>query len=115
MTPSEILTAAAALITEGTWCRGFQAYDADGEGVYANDPKAVKWCLVGACCKIGGFGIWRDLPKPLWNYITDGIHTVDEECGNVFIGRWNDEQFSFKSVRAALLAAAEYAKQDEGQ
>ena len=116
MKNSEILTAAAALITEGTWCRGYFAFDMDGEAANANDPKAVKWCLLGACCKIAGIERAYKFSSDLFGYIRDGIHAVDEECGDLLnqISTWNDEQVSFKPVRDALLAAVEYAKQDEG-
>ena len=124
MENSEILTAAAALITKETWCRGFQAYDVDGQGVCPNEPEAVKWCLLGACCKISSIERTYQLPKDLLGYIGDGIWATDvgwdydhdptPSVHTAAIDAWNDGQSSFEIVRDALLTAVEYAKQDEG-
>lgn len=127
MTPSEILTKAAKLITKETWCQGGPAYDAKGHMLYANEPGAVKWCLLGACCKVSDIERTYQLPKDLLGYIQDGIWTVDKgwdgggpdslahpdpSVRSAAICGWNDDQV-FKDVRDALLAAVELAEQDE--
>lgn len=127
MNPSEILTAAAALITKETWAQGYVAWDIKGHAAYANEPGAVKWCLLGACCKILNLALSRELPKDLLGYIIDGICDVEPnimgwDLGanptptdySRVIGAWNDDQASFKDIRGALLAAVQYAEQDEG-
>lgn len=36
---------------ESKWTKGFYARDKDDERCYAEDSKAVKWCLIGAIHK----------------------------------------------------------------
>ena len=124
MNHSEILTAAAALITTETWCTGCAAARADGYGVDPNDRWAAHWCLLGACCKILDLVRLHQLPQDLLGYIGDGIWATDvgwdydhdptPSVHTAAIDAWNDGQSSFEIVRDALLTAVEYAKQDEG-
>ena len=126
MKHSKVLTKAAKLLTQKTWCQGFPAFNAKGEGVYPNEPDAVEWCLLGACCKILGLERPYQLPEDLLSYIIEGICDVEPnimgwDLGTNpspadytrVIGVWNDDQAFAKDVRRALLAAAQYAEQDE--
>ena len=126
MKSSKVLTKAAKLLTQKTWCQGFPAFDANGKGVYPNEPEAVKWCLMGACCKILDLERPYQLPKDLLSYIIEGICDVEPnimgwDLGTNpspsdytrVIGVWNDEQASYKDIRGALLAAVQHAERDE--
>jgi hypothetical protein len=51
----EFYRAARQLIAdEKHWTQSALARDRSGYLVPANDPEAVCWCIVGACCKIAG-------------------------------------------------------------
>jgi len=50
----EILDQIRALIsTPETWCRGAAARSARGKPVYPTSDLAVRWCVEGACYRIG--------------------------------------------------------------
>ncbi len=128
MENSKILTKAAKLMTRRKWCHGTLACNADGDGVPPNAADAVKWCLLGAVCKISNLERPSRIPEIMFSYIRDGICAAENMeiegwawestatpatcCDG--ISAWNDDQATFKLVRATLLEAAEYAKQDEG-
>lgn len=53
-TEAQKLREAKALISDPKrWCQGSYGKTADGEITLAKDPKAVAWCAVGACKKVG--------------------------------------------------------------
>lgn len=65
----EKLKAARALIERG-WCQGEYAKDADGEAVGVREPRAVAWCVRGACyaanvSALPLYDVQRDLTN--WN------------------------------------------------
>lgn len=51
MKVSEVLREAAEVIETG-WCREATAVDAQGEPTYVDDDSAVRWCPIGAICKV---------------------------------------------------------------
>lgn len=54
MTTADKLRAAKALIEDPAhWCQGHYALNADGADISAGDPRAVKWCAIGACNHLG--------------------------------------------------------------
>ena len=53
MTTLDMLDRVLILLERG-WCKGSFARDADGESTDPLDPKAVKWCLWGACIAAAG-------------------------------------------------------------
>ena len=49
MTPTEILKAARELISdEAHWCQGRFACDETGDEAYTTEPRACRWCALGA-------------------------------------------------------------------
>lgn len=49
-----VLTDARALLAEGKWTRGAMARNADGSMVEPEDPKACRFCALGAIRHAGG-------------------------------------------------------------
>lgn len=47
-------TVAELLRDPKRWCKGHYAVDAGGDTCAVDDPKAAKWCLVGACERVYG-------------------------------------------------------------
>ena len=56
------------------WCKGEMACDADGNGVSANNPMAVSFCISGAAEHIlpRDFGRWSRIRDSLYALLPDG-------------------------------------------
>lgn len=68
------------------WTNEEAALDSNGNRVDARDPNAVKWCIIGACCKMGQ---WY-MAEALKDY-SEGLCLVDvnntQASGLAFIDR----------------------------
>lgn len=55
MNPHEVFVAARELISEPeSWCKKTQGRTADGEHVFADDPRAVSFCILGSIARVKG-------------------------------------------------------------
>jgi hypothetical protein len=97
------------LSSQETWCQESPAKDAQGNKVQAFDPKAVKWCALGA--------IQKTYPPPQWEEIMDrllralsvsekGIAQLTKSDKACSLMEWNDDQaYSFEEIRGVLFEA----------
>jgi hypothetical protein len=96
MTIPEIREAAARLLETG-WTQGDYAADARGLGVDDHDPRAVRWCLVGAlnvACPKG-----RDYAN-----LRGGAYAeLQRELGVGLLSDWNDEPGRTQSEVVAAM------------
>lgn len=105
---AKVLRRAAEIVeTPGQWCQGALARDALDLRVEANDPRAAKWCLVGAikkaqCDVLGPDGWEAGFPEAAID-IADGYQ-----------GIWNDKPGrTADEVAAALREAADRCERSE--
>src|ERR1700759_4425794 len=90
-----------------SWCKESPAEDLQGDRIQAFDPRAVKWCALGA--------IQKGYPYPEWGEVMDSLlralsvseqglsqmNISDKACS---IMEWNDDQqSSFAEIKATLL------------
>jgi hypothetical protein len=91
------------------WCQESPAKDRHGNKLQAFDPRAVKWCALGA--------IQKTYPPPAWDQAMDRIllalsfsaqglaqmSKTDKAC---CLMEWNDDpQSSFQEIRDIFLEA----------
>jgi hypothetical protein len=90
-----------------TWCKESPAKDAQGNRIQAFDPRAVRWCALGA--------IQKTYPSAQWGQAMDSVlralsvsewglaqmNLSDKACS---IMEWNDDdQCSFAEIRETLM------------
>ena len=94
-----ILVRAAEIVEKG-WCQGATARDAKGVSVATDDPRATRWCLIGAIAKA---------EYELKGWVKVGGHTACEQaCGGSGLTSFNDAPGrTAAQVAAALRRAAE--------
>jgi hypothetical protein len=91
------------------WCQESPAEDRQGNKLQALDPRAVKWCALGAIQKV--------YPPPQWGEAMDfllralnvserGLAQMSKSDKACSLMEWNDDpQSSFLEVREILLVA----------
>lgn len=92
------LDEARALIEKG-WTRGAVARDARGREVDVDDPRACRFCALGAVFVVG-FSSARGTP-------------LSKVIGTPWVAAWNDAQKSKRPVIEAFKRAAELARQEQ--
>jgi hypothetical protein len=92
-----------------TWCQEAPGKDAQGNKVSAFDPRAVKWCALGAIQKIYHPSRWEEKMDRLLRALSVSeaaiveLTKTDKAC---YLMEWNDEAGrSFDDVREVLDAA----------
>jgi hypothetical protein len=104
VTVREHLIAARALVALG-WCQGADAKDADGRMVYAKDPAASTWCVMGAL----------RAADPLWNSTFQCAVDAFRSAARLrrsSIAAWNDRPVT---TQAYVLAVFDRAIAREAQ
>jgi hypothetical protein len=91
------------------WCRESPGQDARGNKVSALDPKAVKWCALGAIQRVYHPLQWEEMMDRLLRALNvseqgiAGLTKSDKACS---LMEWNDDsEHSFRDIREALDAA----------
>ncbi len=77
---------AAILDRADKWTKGTHARDAEGRPVHWSDPKAVSFCLIGACAKATANG--KTAVGPLFVPLFDEV----EKRLRTQIAHWNDSE-----------------------
>ena len=91
------------------WCQESPAEDRQGNKLQALDPRAVKWCALGAIQKAYPASQWREAMDCLLRALSvseEGIAQMtisDKACS---LMEWNDDgTSSFRDIRETLLEA----------
>jgi len=92
-----------------TWCQESPAQDRQGNKLQALDPRAEKWCALGAIQKAYPFSQWGDAMDRLLRALMvseQGLAQMTNSDKACSLMEWNDDrQSSFLEVRKTLLAA----------
>lgn len=97
------------LNSPATWCRESPAKDPHGNKLQVFDPRAVKWCALGAIQKVYPPSQWGEVMDCLLrtlSYSEWGLAQMNKTDKACSIMEWNDDlQSSFQEVRQLLLNA----------
>ena len=97
------------LNSPGAWCQGSPAEDPRGHKVQAFDPRAVKWCALGAIQKAYSPSQWGGAMDRLLRALSvseRGLAQMSRSDKACCLMEWNDDcQNSFQEVRGMLLSA----------
>lgn len=82
-----VLTEAKALLERG-WCRFAEAQDAEGNTVSAHDPKATRWCVMGALMAAAGLPFDFIIVHPAYHHLStvlecDHLNGVNDRAESV--------------------------------
>ena len=92
-----------------TWCQQSPAEDRQGNRLQALDPRAVKWCALGAIQKAyppSGWGDAMDRVLLALSYSETGLAQMNKTDKACSLMEWNDDrQSSFQEVRGVFLDA----------
>jgi hypothetical protein len=92
-----------------TWCQESPAKDRHGNKLQAFDPRAVKWCALGAIQKTyppPGWGEAMDRILLALSYSVEGIAQMSKTDKACCLMEWNDDsQSSFQEIRGIFLDA----------
>jgi hypothetical protein len=95
------------LTSPETWCKQSPAEDELGNKTQAFDPRAVKWCALGAIQKTYPYSQWGEAMDSLLRALSVSerglahMNNSDKACS---IMEWNDDdQSSFGEIRDILL------------
>jgi hypothetical protein len=91
------------------WCQESPAEDRQGNKLQALDPRAVKWCALGAIQKVYPplqWGEAMDFLLRALNVSERGLAQMSKSDKACSLMEWNDDpQSSFLEVREILLVA----------
>jgi hypothetical protein len=114
MTLVRTLTSAPAkahelLSCSETWCQESPAQDRHGNKLQAFDPRAVKWCALGAIQKTyPSFGQGEAMDRLLLalSFSEAGLAQMNKTDKACCLMEWNDDrQSSFEEIRGIFLDA----------
>jgi hypothetical protein len=92
-----------------SWCQASPAEDRHGNKLQAFDPRAVKWCAVGAIQKTyppPGWGEAMDRILLALSYSVEGLAQMSVTDKACCLMEWNDDrQSSFQEIRGIFLDA----------
>ena len=95
------------LISPETWCKESPAEDLRGNRIQAFDPRAVKWCALGAIQKTYPYSQWGAAMDRLLRALSvseRGLAQMNKSDKACSIMEWNDDhQSSFAEIRETLL------------
>ena len=97
------------LTSPRAWCQQSPAEDNQGNKLQAADPRAVKWCALGAIQKAyppTGWGDAMDRVLLALNYSEAGLAQMNKTDKACSLMEWNDDrQSSFQEIRGIFLNA----------
>ena len=97
------------LTSPQTWCQQSPAEDKQGNKLQAADPRAVKWCALGAIQRTyppTGWGDAMDRVLLALNYSEAGLAQMNKTDKACSLMEWNDDrQSSFQEIRGIFLNA----------
>src|SRR6202040_3060901 len=92
-----------------TWCQESPAEDQLGNKLQASDPRAVKWCALGAIQRTyppSGWGDAMDQVLLALNFSEAGLAQMNKSDKACSLMEWNDDrQSSFQEIRGIFLDA----------
>ncbi len=95
------------LTSSQTWCQESPAEDSQGNKLEALDPRAVKWCALGAIQKAYSPSQWSEVMDTLLRGLSVSerglaqMNGSDKACS---IMEWNDDpECSFNEIKEILL------------
>jgi hypothetical protein len=92
-----------------TWCKESPGEDGKGNKVSALDPKATKWCALGAIQKVYHPLHWEEVMDRVLralNVSEQGIAGLTKSDKACCLMEWNDDsEHSFRDIREVLHAA----------
>ena len=92
-----------------TWCQESPAEDPHGNKLQAFDPRAVRWCALGAIQKTYPPSQWTDAMDRLLRALSvseRGLAQMKKSDKACCLMDWNDDrQSSFLEIREILLRA----------
>ena len=95
------------LSSRKTWCKESPAEDEQGNRMKAFDPRAVKWCALGAIQKAYPDSQWGEAMNSLLRALSiseRGLAQMNKSDKACSIMEWNDDQqSSFAAIRETLL------------
>ena len=107
--PSAPRKARELLTSPQTWCQQSPAEDNHGNKLQAADPRAVKWCALGAIQRTyppTGWGAAMDRVLLALNYSEAGLAQMNKTDKACSLMEWNDDQqSSFQEIRGIFLNA----------
>ena len=99
----------ALLSCPETWCQESPAEDRHGNKLQAFDPRAVKWCALGAIQKTYpplGWGEAMDRILLALSFSVEGLAQMNKTDKACCLMEWNDDrQSSFQEIRGIFLDA----------
>jgi hypothetical protein len=91
------------------WCQDSPAEDWKGNKLQAHDPRAVKWCALGAIRKSYASSQWGEAMNRLLRALSvsePGLSQMTESDKACCLMEWNDDRRrSFREVRDILFLA----------
>jgi hypothetical protein len=91
------------------WCQDSPAEDTHGNKLQAFDPRAVKWCALGAIQKVYPPSEWREIMDRLLRALSvseRGLAQMTKSDKACCLMEWNDDQgATFQEIRDVLLSA----------
>ena len=97
------------LSSSETWCKESPGEDAKGNKVSALDPKAVKWCALGAIQRAYHPLQWEEIMDRLLRALSvseKGIAQLTKSDKACCLMEWNDDRsYSFRDIREVLIEA----------
>lgn len=97
------------LTSPDTWCQGSPALSREGDKIEAFDPRAVRWCALGAIQKTYRPSQWKVAMDELLRELRvseQGLAQMTLSDKACHVMEWNDDrQNSFREVRQILLEA----------
>jgi hypothetical protein len=94
------------LSSRKTWCKESPAEDGQGNRMQASDPRAVKWCALGAIQKTYPFSQWGAAMDSLLRGLSvseRGLAQMNKSDKACSIMEWNDDQdCSFEEMSGML-------------
>jgi hypothetical protein len=95
------------LTSPETWCTEAPAEDVLRNRIQAFDPRAVKWCALGAIQKTYPYSQWGEAMDSLLRALSvseRGLAQMNEPDKACSVMEWNDDnQSSFAEIRDTLL------------
>ena len=92
-----------------TWCRESPAEDSQGNKLQTVDPRAVKWCALGAIQKVYPSSQWGEAMDCLLRTLSIsecGLAQMNKSGKACSIMEWNDDrQTSYLEIKELLLNA----------
>lgn len=102
---AELLDLATGYIEHG-WCKSHLCATADGHRCTQDDPRAVKWSLLGAIDRAEESLIVRYGITAAWDARAIAVRRVQEECAAVNLSEWNDaKERTVQQVLKVLIDA----------